>query len=91
LWSLPGHIGPLYIAYPLVIIVSGLFSRVRMVAFTTIACLISFILVFQLKNLDSANSHSGVVGFTAIVVIGYVMCVLVHRIRVLNRLFENGK
>lgn len=90
LWSLPGHIGPLYIAYPLVIIVSGLFSRVRMVAFTTIVCLISFILVFQLKNLDSANSHSGVIGFTAIIVIGYVMCVLVHRIRVLNRLFENG-
>lgn len=91
LWIADGDIGPLYVAYPLVIVVSGLFSRVRMVAFTTIVCLISFSVVFWKQNVDTENSHYGVVGFAAIVVIGYVMSLLVHRIRLLNRLFEGEK
>ena len=91
LWIADGAIGPLYVAYPLVIVVGGLFSRVRMVVFTTIVCLISFSVVFWKQNVDAENSHYGVVGFAAIVVIGYVMSLLVHRIRLLNRLFEGEK
>ncbi len=92
LWIVDGIIGPLYVAYPLVIVVSGLFSRVRMVVFTTIVCLLSFTIVFLRKeSLGIENSHYGAVGFPAIIVIGYVMCLLVHRIRLLNRLFESEK
>lgn len=81
-----GSIGPLYIAYPLVIVMSGFFSQVRLVTFTTIMCLISFAIVFVGHSIQSP--HFGVVGFAAIIAIGYVMCLLVHRIRLLNRLFE---
>jgi hypothetical protein len=34
------------------------------------------------------HGHYGVVGIAAIIAIGYVMSLLVHRIRLLNRLFE---
>ena len=82
------EIGPLYIAYPLVIVVSGFFYRVRLVAFTTIICLISFIVVFLAHSGETVHGHYGVVGIAAIIAIGYVMSLLVHRIRLLNRLFE---
>ena len=83
-----GPIGPLYIAYPLVIVVSGFFSRVRLVALTTTLCLVSFLVVFLNQSAEGTYGHYGLVGLAAIVVIGCVMSLLVHRIRLLNRRFE---
>ncbi|MEC9093148.1 MAG: serine/threonine-protein kinase [Planctomycetota bacterium] len=81
-------IGPLYITYPLVIVVSGFFWRVRLVAFSTLLCLVSFLIVFFSHASESMRLHHGVIGLAAIIVIGYVMSLGVHRIRLLNRHFD---
>lgn len=80
-------IGPLYVAYPLVIVMSGLFSQVRLVAFTTVFCLISYLIIVVSRS-NVAYSHHSFVGLASIIAIGYLTSLLVHRIRVLNRLFE---
>ena len=83
-----GALGPLYIAYPLVIVMSGFFNRVRLVTFTTALCIVSFVIVFVNHPVESEFKHYGIVGLAAIIAIGYVMSLLVYRIRLLNRLFE---
>lgn len=83
-----GNLGPLFIAFPLVVVVSGLFSRVKLVAFSTILSLISFEIVFLTRQESGEFAHYGFVGAAAIVVIGTVVGLMVHRIRLLNRLFE---
>lgn len=83
-----GNLGPLFIAFPLVVVVSGLFLRVNLVAFSTILSLISFEIVFLTRQESGEFAHFGFVGAAAIVVIGTVVGLMVHRIRLLNRLFE---
>lgn len=83
-----GNLGPLFIAFPLVVVVSGLFSRVKLVAFSTILSLFSFEIVFLTRQESGEFAHYGFVGAAAIVVIGTVVGLMVHRIRLLNRLFE---
>ncbi|MDB4671480.1 serine/threonine protein kinase [Pirellulaceae bacterium] len=83
-----GNLGPLFIAFPLVVVVSGLFLRVNLVAFSTILSLISFEIVFLTRQESGEFAHYGFVGAAAIVVIGTVVGLMVHRIRLLNRLFE---
>ena len=69
-------------------VVSGLFSRVKLVAFSTILSLFSFEIVFLTRQESGEFAHYGFVGAAAIVVIGTVVGLMVHRIRLLNRLFE---
>lgn len=83
-----GNLGPLFIAFPLVVVVSGLFTRVKLVAFSTILSLFSFEIVFLTRQESGEFAHYGFVGAAAIVVIGTVVGLMVHRIRLLNRLFE---
>lgn len=84
-----GSVGPLYMAYPLVIVVSSLFFRVRLVSFATGLCILSFLIVFLTRQTgDDEYFHYGIIGLASIITIGYVMSLLVYRIRLLNRLFE---
>lgn len=86
-----GPIGPLYIAYPLVIVVSGFFSHVPLVVFSSALCIVSYLVVFLSNSEGFEYVHYGVVGMASIGVVGYIVAQQVHRIRILNRILARPR
>jgi serine/threonine-protein kinase len=81
-------LGPLLVGYPLLIVASGLFFRVRLVTFMTVACLIAYgTLVFVGRD-PVVKSQYTLLYAAALAVIGFVCGYQTYRVRVLSGYFE---
>jgi len=81
-------LGPLLIGYPLLIAASGLFFRVRLVTFMTIACLTAYGLLVAVGRDPVVKPQYTLLYAAALAVIGLVCGYQAYRVRVLSGYFE---
>jgi tRNA A-37 threonylcarbamoyl transferase component Bud32 len=87
----PEPLGPLLIGYPLLIVAAGLFFRVRLVTFMTVACLLSYGALVALNREPIIRPQYNLIYAAALAVIGFVVGFQAYRVRVLTRYFEEWK
>lgn len=87
-------LGPLQVGYPLLIAASGLFFRVRLVAFTAILAILGDATLWLSQWLSRPPPpppiHYAVLFWTCLVILGFVVGYQVRRMRVLSRYYEPG-
>jgi serine/threonine-protein kinase len=83
-----GPRGSLLIGYPALVAASGLFFRVRLVAFTTLASLIGYAALLRLRPDDAGPAHYPVIFAALLGVVGFIVGYQVYRLRLLSRYFE---
>jgi eukaryotic-like serine/threonine-protein kinase len=84
--------GPLAVAYPVLVVGSGLWFRVRYVVLTTALSMTVYIALMITKFLGPGgleNPHWHVVFLAAVAVLGLMVCYQVQRVRALSRYYEN--
>jgi serine/threonine protein kinase len=81
-------LGPLLVGYPLLIVASGLFFRVRLVTFMTLACLLAYTSLVVVGRDPIVKSHYTLIYAAALAVIGLVCGYQTYRVRVLSGYFE---
>jgi serine/threonine-protein kinase len=86
----PHPIGTLLIGYPLLITASGLWFRVRLVAISTVACVISYVLLVLRTHDETTPWHYPLIFLAALCLVGFMTGFQVHRVRTLNRYFEQS-
>jgi hypothetical protein len=84
-------LGPLLIAYPLVVVASGLWFEVRLVATTTVAALVSFAGLLAVRPESFGEPHYPLIFGAMLLVIGFTVGYQVHRLRALNRYFDQRR
>ncbi len=90
-----GAVSPLIVGYPLLIVTSGLWFRVRFVWFMTVLSLLSYgVLVIDfywwrpdLQSAMPAGADRHVIFAVALLVLGSVVAYLVHRVRTLSSFY----
>jgi len=87
----PEPLGPLLIGYPLLIVASGLFFRVRLVTFMTVTCLLSYTALVALNREPIIRPQYNLIYAAALAVIGFVVGFQAYRLRVLTRYFDERK
>jgi hypothetical protein len=80
-------LGPLLVGYPLLIVASGLFFRVRLVTFMTIACLVAYASLVFVGRDPVVKSQYTLLYAAALAVIGFVSGYQTYRVRVLSGYF----
>ncbi len=90
LWIAEAPSSPLLVGYPLLVAGSGMFFRVRLVLFTTIACLVSYAVLVASRPLEGPR-HYPVIFAAVLAVIGFIVAYQVYRVRVLSRYFESRR
>jgi len=84
-----GHpIGPLVIAYPLLIAASGLFFHEELVYFMTSVSLVSYAVLLWRVPGEASPPHYCLIFAAVLIVIGLVLAHQVHRIRNISRHFD---
>ena len=86
-----GPIGPLLIGYPLLIAAAGLFFRVRLVTFTTVVSMASFVWLMVQRGEVLEQPQYAVIFVTVLAVIGFVVAYQVYRVRVLSRYYDHRR
>jgi serine/threonine-protein kinase len=81
-------LGPLLVGFPLLIVASGLFFRVRLVTFMTIACLVAYGALVLVGRDPVVKSQYTLLYAAALAVIGFVCGYQTYRVRVLTGYFE---
>jgi predicted Ser/Thr protein kinase len=81
-------LGPLLVGYPLLIVASGLFFRVRLVTFMTVACLLAYASLVVVGRDPIVKSQYTLIYAAALAVIGLVCGYQTYRVRVLSGYFE---
>jgi serine/threonine protein kinase len=81
-------LGPLLVGYPLLIVASGLFFRVRLVTFMTVACLLAYGTLVAIGRDPVVKSQYTLLYAAAVAVIGLVCGYQTYRVRVLSGYFE---
>jgi serine/threonine protein kinase len=81
-------LGPLLVGYPLLIVASGLFFRVRLVTFMTVACLIAYGSLVLVGRDPVVKSQYTLLYAAALAVVGLVCGYQTYRVRVLTGYFE---
>lgn len=82
---------PLLIGYPLLVTASGLWFSVRLVAISTVMCLLSFVFLMVARHEHTDQPHYPVIYFAILGVIGFIVAFQVHRVRTLSRYFEQTR
>ena len=80
-------IGILPVTYGLLIVVSGIFFRVRLVFFTTILCILSFG-VLMIMRPQLAPLHYAIVFVAVLYANGCIVGYHVHRLRIMSRFYD---
>lgn len=80
--------GALLVGYPLLVVASGLWLRVRLVATSTIACILSYGCLLWCRGEPIEQPHYPLIFGTALAVIGGIVAYQVARLRTLTRYFE---
>jgi eukaryotic-like serine/threonine-protein kinase len=81
-------LGPLLVGYPLLIVAAGLFFRVRLVTFMTVACLVAYASLVLVGRDPMIKAQYTLIYFAALAVIGFVCGYQTYRVRVLSSYFE---
>ena len=84
-------LGPLLIAYPAVVVASGLYSRVNLVWFTTIMCIVGYTLIPLTIPRERIAPHYPIIFVVLLALIGFIVAYQVHRLRVLGRYYESRR
>ena len=84
-----GPRGLLLIGYPLLVAASGLFFKVRLVAFTTAMALATFLTLMFIKPDEARPFHYPAIFGATLIVIGCVVAYQVYRVRALSRYYDN--
>ena len=89
----PGQLGPgpLLVGYPLLIVAAGLFFRVRLVAFMTVACVLSYGVLVLVGREPIIQTQYTLIYAAALGVIGFVVGYQAYRVRMLTGYFEDGR
>lgn len=85
-----GPLGPLLIGYPVLVVASGLFFRVRLVWFMTATCLVSYLALAWIRQ-DREEPHYIAIFAAALAGLGAMVAYQVFRVRVLSRYYEQRK
>jgi eukaryotic-like serine/threonine-protein kinase len=80
--------GPILVGYPLLIVAAGLFFRVRLVTFMTVACVLSYAILVLCGREPIIRPQYNVIYEAALGVIGFMVGYQAYRIRLLTRYFE---
>jgi len=91
-----GLASPLVVGYPLLIVASGLWFRVRFVWFMTLLSLISYVILMidfhcwrpELQQGFDTDPDRHVINLIALVLLGVVVAYLVHRLRTLSSFYR---
>ncbi len=83
-----GGLGGLLIGYPLLVVASGLFFRVRLVLFMLACCLGGYGLLLYLAPVERHLVYPPFYFATGLLALGLVSAYQVHRIRVLSRYYH---
>jgi serine/threonine-protein kinase len=84
-----GDISPLLIGYGLLIVASGLFFRVNLVWFTTLACVISYGVLLLVRAEVADPWHYPLIFAGGLAVLGFMVAYQVQRVRALSRYYEH--
>ncbi len=82
-------LGPPSIGYPMLIIASGLFFRVRVVWFTTAVALIGYVYLVIHRPDDNVPIHYPYIYGGVLAIVGLVIGYQVYRVRALSQYYEN--
>ena len=87
--------GPILVGYPLLITASGLFFRVRLVWFMTLACVVGYAILLGLRRQWFGGMEIGgppwqypIIFAVGLTVLGTVVAYQVYRVRVLSRYYR---
>ncbi len=87
--------GPILVGYPLLITASGLFFRVRLVWFMTLACVVGYAILLGLRRQWFGGMEIGgppwqypIIFAVGLAVLGTVVAYQVYRVRVLSRYYR---
>jgi len=91
-----GLASPLVVGYPLLIVASGLWFRVRFVWFMTLLSLISYVILMidfhywrpELQQAFDTDPDRHVINLIALVLLGLAVAYLVHRLRTLSSFYR---
>jgi len=81
----PKSLGPLVVAYPLLIVASGLFVRQRLVWFTTLMSMAAYISLLVVLPDERRPIHYPAVFLAIIGLVGFIVVYQVRRLRILRR------
>ena len=80
--------GPLLVGYPLLIVASGQFFRVRLVTFMTAACLLAYGVLVLIGREPVIQTQYTLIYAAALGVIGLVVGYQAYRVRILSAYFQ---
>jgi len=83
-----GPIGSLLIGYPLLVVASGLFFRIRLIWFATLISLLCYGGLIGAKGLYNEPAHYPLIFAVTLIVLGGIVAYQVNRVRALSRFFE---
>ncbi len=83
--------GPLLVGYPLLIVAAGLFFRVRLVTFMTVACVLSYGVLVLIGREPIIQTQYTLIYAAALGVIGLVVGYQAYRVRMLTGYFERDE
>jgi serine/threonine protein kinase len=89
--------GPILVGYPLLIVASGLFFRVRLVWFMTLSCVVGYAVLLGVRRQQFADTLPGeppwqypIIFAAGLAVMGTVVAYQVFRVRVLSRYYRRA-
>ena len=89
--------GPILVGYPLLIVASGLFFRVRLVWFMTLSCVVGYAVLLGVRRQQFADALPGdppwqypIIFAAVLAVMGTVVAYQVFRVRVLSRYYRRA-
>jgi len=80
--------GPLLVGYPLLIVASGQFFRVRLVTFMTVACLLAYGVLVAIGREPIIQPQYTLIYAAVLGVIGFVVGYQAYRVRILSAYFQ---
>lgn len=84
-------VGPILIGYPVIVTAAGLWFSVRLVATSTIACVLSYVALLALRQEPTSPAHYPLIFVMALIVIGAVVGFQVYRVQTLSRYFDQAR
>ncbi len=84
-------LGPLVVAYALIVAASGLWFRIGLVWYTTVLSVISYAILMRQLPYEPAQATSPYIFAAVLVLIGYITGYQLHRLQVLSRYFEQQR
>jgi serine/threonine-protein kinase len=82
-------LGPLLIAYPLLVVTSGMFFRVPLVCWMTALCVLSYAILMSLRPEEIGWAHYPIIFGSVLIIIGWIVSYQVYRVRVLSRYYDH--